>query len=64
MMRVDTYVEPPGVRPDRYCPECGAVMMLARITPRFMVLPELQSYKCPRCGNVLTWEVDADSLAH
>jgi predicted RNA-binding Zn-ribbon protein involved in translation (DUF1610 family) len=48
----------------RYCPECGAIMALARVTPKFLVLPELHSYKCPRCGNVITWEVAVDSCPH
>jgi hypothetical protein len=33
-------------------------MALARVTPRAGVLPELRSYLCPACKNVVTFEVD------
>ena len=40
------------------CPNCGRVMMLARITPRVGGLPELQTFQCRPCGVALTEAVD------
>jgi predicted RNA-binding Zn-ribbon protein involved in translation (DUF1610 family) len=48
----------------RYCPTCGAVMSLARLTPGFWSLPELETFRCPRCGEVFTWEVERTPRPH
>ena len=40
------------------CPSCGQPMKLARVTPRFGGLPELQTYECRPCGATLTESVD------
>jgi transposase-like protein len=36
------------------CPSCGCLVQLARITPRFGGLPELQTFICRPCGEVFT----------
>lgn len=46
------------------CPECGTVMLLARVTPAFWALPELHTFRCPRCGNVITCEINTGSIQH
>jgi predicted RNA-binding Zn-ribbon protein involved in translation (DUF1610 family) len=46
------------------CPDCGAVMLLARVMPKVLDLPEQHSYKCPKCGTVMTWEVDTSTAPH
>jgi predicted RNA-binding Zn-ribbon protein involved in translation (DUF1610 family) len=51
-------------QPLRYCSDCGAVMLLARVTPAFCALPELQTFRCPQCGNVFTWEIDVGAAPH
>jgi predicted RNA-binding Zn-ribbon protein involved in translation (DUF1610 family) len=51
-------------QPLRYCSDCGAVMLLARVTPAFWVMPELQTFRCPQCGNVFTWEIDVGAAPH
>jgi hypothetical protein len=56
--------EQPNRESAQFCPECGAIMMLARVTPKFLVLPELHSYRCAKCGNIMTWEVDTNSPPH
>jgi hypothetical protein len=33
-------------------------MTLARVIPSLGALPELDTYRCPRCGNVFTWVAD------
>jgi hypothetical protein len=42
------------------CPECGGTMKLAWIVPGIAHHPELRSFKCERCGEVVTKSVDAD----
>jgi hypothetical protein len=39
------------------CPECGARMALVRITPKLGGLPELHTFRCEECGEVMTNEV-------
>jgi DNA-directed RNA polymerase subunit RPC12/RpoP len=51
----------PAIQAHEYCSRCGAVMTLARIVPTLGSLPELDTYKCPRCGNVFTWVVEPNS---
>lgn len=34
------------------CPGCGCPMILARVTPRLGVLPELETFRRPLCGEV------------
>jgi hypothetical protein len=34
----------------KYCPRCRALMVLARVAPKFGPLPELRTYKCLQCG--------------
>jgi len=46
------------------CPECGALMLLAKTTPSLCALPELQTFRCSRCGTVMTWEIDAPTVPH
>jgi transposase-like protein len=43
------------------CPSCGKPMKLARVTPRFGGLPELQTFECRPCGSVATETVDEPS---
>jgi hypothetical protein len=50
--------------PLRYCSNCGTVMLLARVTPALLSLPELHTFRCPRCGQVMTWEIDVGSPPH
>ena len=40
------------------CPKCGARMTLAKITPKLGGLPELHTFRCEGCGEVMTDEVD------
>jgi len=56
----DRTAEGPGPvqAPARYCASCGTVMLLARVAPAVWSLPELQTFRCPTCGAVFTWEVD------
>ncbi len=37
-----------------HCASCGLPMKLARVTPRFGGLPELQTFECRPCGSVVT----------
>jgi hypothetical protein len=39
-------------------------MLLAQVTPALWAFPELESFRCPRCGNVITWEIDVGSVPH
>jgi hypothetical protein len=41
-----------------HCASCGQPMKLARVTPRFGGLPELQTFECRPCGSVLTEMTD------
>jgi transposase-like protein len=38
------------------CPACTNPMHLARVTPAVAGHPELRSYECAHCGEVLTTE--------
>jgi transposase-like protein len=40
--------------PDTECPNCGNAMRLAHTVPKFGGLPELQSFRCFYCNEVLT----------
>jgi hypothetical protein len=40
------------------CTNCGQPMKLARVTPRFGGLPELQTFECRPCGITATEVVD------
>ena len=40
------------------CPNCGQSMKLARVTPRFGGLPELQTFECRPCGVTSTEVID------
>ena len=40
------------------CPNCRQPMTLARVTPRFGGLPELQTFECRPCGVTLTEAVE------
>jgi transposase-like protein len=42
------------------CPNCNGQMKLVRLVPKVMGLPELQSFKCGECNEVLTREAPAD----
>jgi len=37
----------------KYCAKCAALMVLERLMPRFGSLPEIRTYRCLRCGNML-----------
>jgi len=44
---------------DHECARCGSSTQLVRITPGLgQLLPELRTYKCPRCGQVETHEAN------
>jgi hypothetical protein len=43
--------------PPPTCPHCGASMQLARVTPRAFGHPELRSFECRACREVVTLEV-------
>jgi predicted RNA-binding Zn-ribbon protein involved in translation (DUF1610 family) len=38
------------------CPVCGSAMKLARIIPKLGGLPELRTFQCASCGEVVTIE--------
>ena len=40
--------------PTEICPECGGPMKLAWTVPGIAHHPELRSFKCQQCGEVLT----------
>ena len=44
-----------------HCTSCGKPMKLARVTPRFGGLPELQTFECRLCGSVVTEPIDDSS---
>lgn len=47
--------EPPAKSPEPpACPSCGGQMRLCRVTPAFAKLPELLSFRCVDCGDVVT----------
>ena len=50
---VDCVKEPP-------CPRCGAPMQLKRVVPRVSVHPELRSFECRACREVITQTVEAE----
>jgi hypothetical protein len=41
-----------------YCPSCNVVMVLERVAPKLGPLPELRTYKCLKCGNVVSCEIE------
>jgi hypothetical protein len=41
----------------RQCPQCEGTMTLVRITPKIGALPELRSYRCGECEEVITVEL-------
>jgi hypothetical protein len=38
------------------CPDCSGPMKIARVTPKFGGLPELRTYQCVECEEVVTVE--------
>ncbi|MFN3657872.1 MAG: hypothetical protein ACK4UO_11510 [Pseudolabrys sp.] len=42
------------------CPHCGEPMRLARVVPALAGHPELRSYECSDCREVLTEPVNAE----
>jgi hypothetical protein len=44
--------------PTEICPECGGVMRLAWTVPGIAQHPELRSFKCEKCGDVVTKSAD------
>lgn len=40
------------------CPRCGAPMRLARVWPGSFSQPELKSYACTQCREVVTLETE------
>jgi hypothetical protein len=50
--------EPAKGRRQKYCSRCAAMMVLVRVAPRFGPLPELQTYKCLRCGCVVEEDIE------
>ena len=38
------------------CGKCGRPMVLERVVPKFGPLPEVQTYKCLWCGNIVAVE--------
>jgi hypothetical protein len=43
--------------PHKYCPRCRALIVLARVAPKFGPLPELRTYKCLQCGRVIEEDI-------
>ena len=43
---------------NRSCRKCGGTMKLARIIPKLGGLPELQTFQCIDCEEVVTIEKD------
>ncbi len=41
-----------------YCPSCNVAMVLERVAPKLGPLPELRTYKCLKCGNVVSYEIE------
>lgn len=41
-----------------YCSRCHRYMILVRRVPRLGALPELDTYRCTVCGDVVTVEHD------
>lgn len=41
------------------CPACESPMQLSRVTPAVAGHPELRSFECAGCGEVLTTEAPA-----
>jgi predicted RNA-binding Zn-ribbon protein involved in translation (DUF1610 family) len=48
----------------QYCSYCKTVMLLTQVTPALWAVPEVESFRCPRCGNVITWDIDVGSVPH
>ncbi len=42
-----------------YCWGCKRFMKLIRVTPKFGMMPRLDTYRCEGCGDVETIEADA-----
>jgi hypothetical protein len=40
------------------CAKCGGEMIVASVTPRLGGLPELRTFICNDCGEVVTYEID------
>jgi transposase-like protein len=40
----------------RTCPKCSGRMALIQITPKFVWLPELKTFRCSSCKEVITVE--------
>jgi hypothetical protein len=40
------------------CPQCSGDMVLARIFPRFSPHPELRTFQCIDCGQMVTIEIE------
>ncbi len=48
----DDTCEPPRIE----CPSCAGTMRLVRVTPRLGADPELHTFRCVECGDVVTQE--------
>lgn len=46
--------------PIQDCPKCGDTMQLARVTPRLGPHPDLLTFRCDACGEVVTTVGDDD----
>jgi hypothetical protein len=42
----------------KHCAQCRTIMVLERVAPKLGSLPELRTYKCPKCGRVIKCEID------
>lgn len=40
--------------PAHDCPNCGDIMRLARVTPKLGPHPDLLTFRCDGCGEVMT----------
>ena len=40
------------------CPSCKVVMVLERVAPKLGPLPELRTYKCLKCGKLVSYEIE------
>ena len=47
--------------PVQDCPTCGDTMQLARVTPKLGPHPDLLTFRCDACGEVMTTVGDGDS---
>ena len=46
-------------KPTMICPHCGKPMRLAQVIPALGALPELLTFECKPCGEVITKAKDA-----